>query len=371
MKDRIQNGVLQAPNEGISDILPLAECPELTKIDVSGNKLASLSFLSNTNVKTVKAGKNAITRIDAAMPSLIFLDVSENPLKELDIDGGSSPHLSALIAPRCESIADIPKCINNISTFKELGTLVLKGLNLSGQDLTPLCQLKTLKKLSLSNCELTIVPWGRKVHKLSNLTELRLSGNHLDTLGRFLSGCASLKVFDAGSNQLTETVLADIKDLRHLTHLTLQGNPFDSTVPENRTKILEACRGKLKYLDNTYATEDFKQRLEEKRERGNALRNPPKPSKIPNMLVAPDAVPVKRFKGNREHTVLINVIKPIHEDPELEEADAANMFTITKPANGSSSDSKDSGITRWTSNSSNTKKEDTALDFLLKRPKLE
>ena len=369
MKDRINNGVLQITDEGISEIESLSEC-DIKRADITGNNLTTLKFLSKTDTKTIKASKNKLNSISADLPSLVFLDVSDNPLKTLDVNNSNAPNLSALIAARCTEIVDIPACINNVRTLSNLSTLVLKGVPLGGVDLTPICQQKTIKKLSLSNCELSTVPWGRKVHKLSNLTELRISGNNISDLGKFLAGCASLKILDAGSNKLTETVLQDVKDLRHLTHITLLGNIFDSTTSDNRKLILEACRGKLKYIDNAYATDEFKQKLEEKRERGNALRKPPKTVVESHMLSAPSAVPVKRFTGNRANTVLIDVIRPIEADPELEAADAANMFTMSKMTNGSSSDIKDSGVTRWSSNTT-TVDEDSALDFLLKRPKFE
>eukprot|EP01064_Diplonema_japonicum_P016786 TRINITY_DN24815_c0_g1_i1.p1 TRINITY_DN24815_c0_g1~~TRINITY_DN24815_c0_g1_i1.p1 ORF type:complete len:377 (+),score=73.96 TRINITY_DN24815_c0_g1_i1:35-1165(+) len=363
--ERRRGGALTAIDAGYSDVEKLAQW--VGKVDLTGNMLTSLDFLGG-DVSCAKVGRNKITSLKGlgACTELKTLDVTENPLEDLsgveEIKG-----LNVLVAARCSAIGT-PSSIAAVTKLSQLHTLVLRDVPLNDVSLAPVCQMKTLTKLSLSNCCLKKLPWSSKPHRLTNLRELRISNNQLTALDTFMLGCSALKILDLGSNKLTNDCLKVIKGIKHLTHLTLKGNPF-AEEDNYCDMVMSSCRGKLKYLDDGHATQDLEEKKKRKREAADLTRNPPKKKKEQEEVVEP-----VQSNTVRKNVILIAVKQDFTADYEEEDA---NLFQIKNPTTGSSRSERDSGLRVASSGKGKHQKVvqrevnakvDSAVSFLLNQP---
>ncbi|KAJ9466734.1 Adenylate cyclase [Diplonema papillatum] len=375
-----RKGEIQVVDVGYDTIEPLA--PWVGKIDVSGNKLANLVFIRGSEqIRCVNVSRNQIVSLrpgDLTGSPLTTLDVSENPLRTLE-GVEEAKHLQALIAARCPPSVGLPESLLSVTKLTRLKTLVLRDTPLGDVSLAAVCQLKSLEKLSLARCSLRVLPWRNKPHRLTELKELRLNGNEIKSLDAYLSGCTALRIVDLGSNQLSGDCLDVISTLPRLSHLTLKNNPV-AQVDGYRETAVKACRGKLKCLDDTFATAEAEDKKRAKRVRGEELRKPAnskKTKKEGNPAPAPGAVdqtdPEAELIATKKATVRLNTVliasrvDPSRLEEDYREADS-NLFTPGKLTTGSSSSTKDSGVVRVQDVHSRARKNlrsDDALSFLL------
>ena len=177
---------LNCANYQITEVPSLSKYPALESVDLSYNKLTSISkeLVANKNLKKLNLNNNEITSIDKRIAML-------TKLKELSLAGNSIYYL--------------PKEINKLTK--------LTYLNLSSTNLLELPKINKLTKLNtlfLENNQLLILP------SLSNnpITNLTINNNYLKVKNiKTKSNTYSLTNQNSLTNNLTEII---IKEKCHL-----------------------------------------------------------------------------------------------------------------------------------------------------------
>lgn len=163
--------------------------------------------------------------------------INDRRLTVLPRSMGDLKHLTYLNANR-NSISEVPKEIGKLSNLREL-YLIGNELNTASFP-TELSNLKSLKELVLSNNPFTEVP--EFISKLKNLEYLGISDNpNLNRLPENLAGLTNLKGLGVLRNKFDQFPSV-ILELSNLEFLALSGNPIGS-VPLDIGKLT-----KLTYL---------------------------------------------------------------------------------------------------------------------------
>ena len=253
----------------IDDLSPIHDLRKITNLDLSGNRLTSLSSFSlfqSTALRILNLSRNRLLGLSGIdrFPVLAQLDVSNNALIDLEgvqnlkglvnlyAQGNQLGRVEAFVdrnrnkefdpgepftdesgngkreTDPLGEIGDLPKLAslhlydNRISQLgllrelPELHTLLLSG-NLI-ESVSPLSKLESLKILALGN---------NRIHTLDGLGELvklerlNLSENQICDL-RILRELSKLTQLDLNSNLLTD--LTDLSNLRNLQTLGLSRN---------------------------------------------------------------------------------------------------------------------------------------------------
>jgi len=178
------------------------------------------------------------------LPSLMFLDISNNPLNQLSIE-----------QPKCFNLENL-YCSNNQLTGlpSEIRFLTnLKVLNVSNNQLKGLPSeiqfLPSLDRVHLSNNQLTHLP--SEIHFLTNLQELDISNNQLTDLPPSIQFLTNLKMLNISNNQLTD-LPSEIRSLTNLDWLYTPNNQL-TDLPSSiqfltNLKELDISNNKLTHL---------------------------------------------------------------------------------------------------------------------------
>ncbi|BFZ54518.1 hypothetical protein PYCC9005_001555 [Savitreella phatthalungensis] len=193
----------------------VCKLPALRQADFSQNNLAGEfpQSLTSTALITLDLSRNAIDQVTIRgqrLPNLVRLNVSQNRLAEIEIDG--LPALRDLDAHmNCLSrahLSDLPVLVRLDLGRNALGPDALAGLprhldeldlsdnRLHGRDGS---QQDTIKEEAFAG--------------MTNLTQLRLARNNLDLLPPGITTLPSLKSIDLAGNHLRH---ADYKQVQHL-----------------------------------------------------------------------------------------------------------------------------------------------------------
>lgn len=225
---------LSAAGKGFTGIANLDALPKLRGADLSNNALDSLAGLQySEHLSWLKVAGNGLQSLADLRPlsKLTTLNAGNNKLRSLEGVG-------ALTSLRALVLND-----NELSDYRGLGDLEqLDALVLSRNRITELGpgafkHYANLTKLSLSNNKLRTI--GGCLRRCLNLQELRVTHNLLTELPEDLALLQSLRIIEAGHNELRSTQLPLLRQLRGLKHLTLQGNPCANAKSYSREVVDE------------------------------------------------------------------------------------------------------------------------------------
>ncbi|GER33204.1 leucine-rich repeat (LRR) family protein [Striga asiatica] len=226
---------LSLNHRAISDVSCLSEFKNLERLDLGFNNLTSLEGLKLClNLKWLSVVQNKLHSLKGVegLNKLTVLNAGKNKLKSMD-EVKSLDSLRALILNDNE-ITSVCK----LDRLKELNTLVgiflFDSSNhsyavLSRNPITTLgeslLKLKSITKLSLSNCQLRTV--DSSLNSCLELKELRLAHNEIMTIPSEFSILVKLQNLDMGNNLITNwSTLKVLQSLVNLRNLNLQGNPI-------------------------------------------------------------------------------------------------------------------------------------------------
>lgn len=117
--------------------------------------------------------------------------------------------------------------------YTSLEELYLEGKDLSRADLNLLCNLKNLKLLDLSNCNLTSIP--SCLNSLTRLEDLKLNLNHITKLPESVYELSNLKNLEVESNYITG-LSSNIKKLKKLESISL-GETMVVSLPDEMSML--------------------------------------------------------------------------------------------------------------------------------------
>ena len=199
---------LHASRQKIQDLTGLEFATKLTDLDLRDNRITDLSPL-------------------AALTSLEYLNISENPLSHSDLTPIAG--LTNLV------FLDIYETgISDLSALAGLTNLISLTLwHNEISDLTPLAGLTQLETLSLERNRIWDIS---PLSGLVNLDTLRLSHNYISDLSP-LSELSNLGMLDLVDNKISD--LAPLATLPNLTHLMLMSNRIYDVSPLANINQLE------------------------------------------------------------------------------------------------------------------------------------
>ncbi|KAG9459033.1 hypothetical protein H6P81_003541 [Aristolochia fimbriata] len=220
-KDAASLTSLQLTHRALSDIHVLADFRNLERLDLSSNNLSSLEGLhSCINLKWLCVVQNKLKSLKGVegLSKLMVLNAGHNQLQSMD--GVRSLYLLRALILNDNNIT----FIGRLDGLQQLNTLVLSRnpINDLGDSLV---KLKSITKLSLSNCQVQAI--GPSLRFSVNLKEVRLAHNEITTLPAELARNAKIQILDLGGNLISK--LRDMEvlfSLTNLKNLNLQGNPI-------------------------------------------------------------------------------------------------------------------------------------------------
>ncbi len=196
----------------------------LRKLDVSNNELNSLAGLRGPLITWFSANNNrlrnqALVEINS-LPELAFVGLSNNQISAIPVSALSAQahSLRALLLNGNKLVR-----LEHLGHLLALTTLVCSHNRL--EDVSSVCSLKLLQKLSAGHNRLNSIP--ASFGSLLRLAELRLNDNALNSLPPELASCQGLRLIDLGNNLFPDfESVAPLAKLRRLVNLTLRGNPL-------------------------------------------------------------------------------------------------------------------------------------------------
>ncbi|KAG9396466.1 Leucine rich repeat [Carpediemonas membranifera] len=176
----------------------LASTAQLTLLDLSQNDLTTLPSIShNTQLSVLKLHQNKLTTVpDISSCPVTWLDISRNKI-------GTIP----------EGVWQDTKLLELDVSYNPLATLP--------DEIGELTQLKTLRA---SSCKISKI--SENIIAMQSLETLDVSKNYLEKMPTGLSLATSLKSLDLSYNNLAQFDISNIKSLRSLETLIMDGNPF-------------------------------------------------------------------------------------------------------------------------------------------------
>lgn len=237
---------LIAHNGGFTTIDDLSGLGQLDFIDLSGNRLKSVSGIEgNKRLKTLMLASNHLTDLTPILrrDSIQVLKVSENPLPSLDWlhYAAFAKNLVLLVATGNRLIS-----LDGVLSLSSIRTLVLSHNEI--EDIDPLTKLTSLKKLSLSHNNIRTLP--QTLSNLTSLYELRMAHNRLTKLPgpEVLGQLKELRILDIGHNKLDN--LDSLSSTSELVNVNVRGNPVcDKT--QDIFKTVRALRPGIEIIDGT------------------------------------------------------------------------------------------------------------------------
>lgn len=211
---------LKLTYKALSDVSCLGDFKNLERLDLSFNSLTSLEGLKAcVQLKWLAVVQNKLESLRGieGLSKLTVLNAGKNKLKSMD-GVGSLLSLRALILNDNEIIS-----ICKLNQMTDLNTLVLSRnpIREIGESLV---KVKSLTKVSLSNCQLQTI--GSSLKSCIELKELRLAHNGVTTLPDELARNKKLQNLDIGNNAILRwSDLKVLTSLVNLKNLNVQGNP--------------------------------------------------------------------------------------------------------------------------------------------------
>ncbi|XP_051143665.1 dynein regulatory complex subunit 3 isoform X2 [Andrographis paniculata] len=209
---------LTLTHRALSDVSCLSEFTNLERLDLSFNSLTSLEGLKScVNLKWLSVVQNKLQSLRGieGLTKLTVLNAGKNKLKSMD-EVKSLSSLRALILNENE-ISSVCK----LDQMKELNTLGRNPIRSLGESFI---QVKSITKLSLSNCQLQSIDSSLK--SCTQLKELRLAHNEIKTISSEIGHLVKLQNLDLGNNSITSwSSLKVLTSLINLRNFNLKGNP--------------------------------------------------------------------------------------------------------------------------------------------------
>lgn len=196
----------------ITDLTPLSNFTELTKISFSGNNVEDLSPLANlNNLQNITAINNKIKTIE--------------PLKDLEniryicLDGNSLTSIDEIT--NWINLEEISFANNNIENIPDMQNLA------------------NIRKINLGNNNIKTI---QEITNLETLVDLQINNNELETV-EGIENLSNLQILNCSNNQISN--LSGIEQLQNLENLNLNVNKIeDISILENNQNL------KFIYLDN-------------------------------------------------------------------------------------------------------------------------
>ncbi|KAM3394096.1 putative LRR receptor-like serine/threonine-protein kinase isoform X1 [Capsicum galapagoense] len=219
----------------------ISNCPKLTNLDLSGNKLTglipnSLGYL--THLEYLNLGGNNLSS-DSSLSfltsltnnkNLTFLDISFNPLNGMlpaSMDNFSTS-LRKFYANGCKIKGRIPNDFGNLSSLLDID---LSGNNLVGSIPTSIGNLRDLQRFNLSSNKFT-GSIGDHICKMKHLGDIYLGQNQFSgSLPYCLGNITSLREIHLSSNKLSSNIPQSLGNLHDLVVLDLSSNNMVGSLP--------------------------------------------------------------------------------------------------------------------------------------------
>lgn len=203
-------------NKDLAGNLDLSGFSSLEKVDVSGNKLNSLTVVSPTVVE-INASKNRLTSVGFDCQQLQVLKLNRNRIADIDITGTpllkklniASNQIVELNVGNSANLTYLNCMSNNLEELSVTNCTALKTLYAGYNDLTGMT-LSGLVKLENLNVQ------GNKIQKLyiqdlPSLVTLACNDNHMTGLA--VNGCKVLNDIFAPYNDLTSFTVTNTPNL--------------------------------------------------------------------------------------------------------------------------------------------------------------
>ncbi|KAK3017193.1 hypothetical protein RJ639_007844 [Escallonia herrerae] len=264
---------LTLTHKALSDVSRLSDFKNLERLDLAFNSLTSLEGLEAcANVKWLSVVQNKLQSLKGieGLTKLAVLNAGKNKLRSVD-EVRSIVSLRALILNDNEIVS-----VCRLDPLKELNTLegklwnLLLNIILASIQFNPLVdvilalvvlsrnpihdigeslfKVKTITKLSLSNCQLQTIDSSLK--SCTELKELRLAHNDIECLPDELALNLKIQNLDLGNNGITRwSDLKVLSSLVNLRNLNLQGNPIAET-EKLAKKVMPLVTSVIKLVPN-------------------------------------------------------------------------------------------------------------------------
>ncbi|XP_047266568.1 probable LRR receptor-like serine/threonine-protein kinase At3g47570 isoform X2 [Capsicum annuum] len=219
----------------------ISNCPKLTNLDLSGNKLTGLIPISLgylTHLEYLNLGGNNLSS-DSSLSfltsltnsrNLTFLDISFNPLNGMlpaSMDNFSTS-LRKFYANGCKIKGRIPNDFGNLSSLLDID---LSGNNLVGSIPTSIGNLRDLQRFNLSSNKFT-GSIGDHICKMKHLGDIYLGQNQFSgSLPYCLGNITSLREIHLSSNKLSSNIPQSLGNLHDLVVLDLSSNNMVGSLP--------------------------------------------------------------------------------------------------------------------------------------------
>ncbi len=196
----------------ITDLTPLQNFTNLTKISFSGNQVSDLSPLSNLeNLENLTAINNKITTLNTIN--------NLSNMKYICLDG------------------NVLTNIDDISNWSNLIEISFRNNQIT--ELPDLSQLQKLQTINLSN---NMIQTINTMPKLESVENLEIDNNKLISL-EGIQNLTNLKTLSCSNNQITQ--ISGIERLNNLENLNINKNQL-----QDISKIQQNTQVKYLYMDN-------------------------------------------------------------------------------------------------------------------------
>lgn len=231
---------------GISDFSPIAQCSQLTILDLSGTGLTDFSFAAGLPaLRYLTADGNALTSLSGleACPELRIFSASGNQLTDISALSGMQELYQLQLAQN--QLTDL-SALQNVPALERLDVRQNQLANLDG-----LLYSTKLEILAASGNRL------QSIEGLANCTQLMavdLADNQIPSAAVLGKSAAGLKAVLLENNQLTE--LDGVQDCKALQALTLAGNQLTDISPLTGMRELQLLTLDDNQLTSLHGLED-------------------------------------------------------------------------------------------------------------------
>ncbi|KMT05111.1 hypothetical protein BVRB_7g172620 [Beta vulgaris subsp. vulgaris] len=203
----------------------LGDFKNLERLDLNSNSLTSLKGLEPCfNLKWLSVQLNKLHSLKGieGLTNLYVVNAGKNKLRSMD-EVKNLVNLRALILNDNEIVS-----ISGLDQLMELNTLVLSRNPIRKLG-NSLAKMKSIAKISLSNCQLEDI--DSSIKACAGLEQLRLAHNDIKALPAELAFAKKLQILDLGSNMISRwSDLKVLSSLYNLRNINLLGNPIAENV---------------------------------------------------------------------------------------------------------------------------------------------